>query len=198
MKINIDKRAVKFKSHRGYTLIELIVVMVILLTVGGLVVGIIASVLRSSTKTKIINDIAQNGNYALSVVTNVLINSQKFESFNSTSPVSGVLGRCDMDPNSGILGPFTGSKVTVLGLDGGITELTCTPSGTISSNSASLTDLSQVRMTSCQFKCIQSSLYSPPRIDVSFNLSNVSGQTVESLGQSTFNTSVSLRNSTLR
>lgn len=187
----------KFQINGGYTLIELTIVMVIMLVVGGLVVGIIASAFRGSTKTKITNDVAQSGNYAMSVITNIITNSQKFESFNSLSPVSGSINRCDTDPASGTSGPFSGDSLTVMGFDGGVTQLSCNPDGTMSSNSASLLDNSRVKATSCLFTCTQLSPFSPPRIDISFNLINISGQTLESQGAGTFNTSVTFRNTDL-
>lgn len=185
------------KNSLGYTLIELTIVMALLIVVGGLLIGIISSALRGSTKTKITNDVAQNGNYALSVMTNIIANAQQFESFSSTSPITAVLTRCDRDTATGRAGPFTGDKVTVVGFDGGITELSCGVGGTISSNSAVLIDNSRVRVASCSLTCSQSSLYSPPRIDVEFSLVNASGGTAESAGSASFNTSVSFRNSNL-
>jgi type II secretory pathway pseudopilin PulG len=190
----------KTGTHKdmGYSLIELVVVMVVLLVVGGLIVGVVTSALRGGTKTKITNDIAQNGNYSLSVITNIISNAQKFISINSGSPVSGVLTRCDIDTASGTSGPFTGDKITVQGFDGGITVFACNSDGTISSNSASLTDVSQVKAESCSFTCFQSDIYSSPRIDIAFILSNASGETTESKGSASFNTSVSFRNNGLK
>lgn len=197
----------KFKFNNGYTLIELVIVMLLLIITGALVVGIISSTLRGSSKTRLTSDLAQNGNFALTLISNILINSQKMVSFTKDGGVE--VSDCTESTSTGV--PLSGQGVTVLGFDGGTTKLFCN-GPTISSSSAifanstplptpyataSLLDNSQVEVTSCSFTCSQINTYSPPRIDISFQLDkaqvgNVAAPSVK------FNTSITLRNHNLR
>lgn len=178
------------RRREGYTLMELVVVMILLLVVGALVVGILNSTLRGNAKSKITNDLGQNGNYVLTVITDIILNSQNFKSI--TDSISGtVYTTCT---SSGITGP----TISLVGFDSGVTNLVCN-GDTISSNSASLLDISRVKLVpgTCSFTCVQADDYSPPRIDVSFQLQNANGSSSDSYGRATFNTSLSLRNKIL-
>lgn len=197
--LTIDKKPRGHKSHvkghmLGYTILELIVVMALMLVIGGFIVGILNSTLRGNTKTKITSDIAQNGNYAMSIMTGIITNSQAFNSINTSlafpNPVATCVGRVS-----------NGKQITVTGFDGGVTTFTCndvgtSPTYTISSNSASLLDTTQVKLIpgSCTFTCSQDSVYSAPRIDITFQLQNASGATYEKQANALFNTSISIRN----
>lgn len=182
------------KNSKGYTLVELIVVMAVFILIGGFIVGILNSTLRGNTKTKITSDLAQNGNYALSIMTSLITNSQKFESVTPDLASPTPLVSCE--------GAAVDAKaITVTGFDGGVTTFSCNdvgvnPSYTISSNSASLLDTSQVKLVpnSCKFTCTQDSVYSAPRLDISFQLRNANGATYEKQAAATFNTSISIRN----
>jgi prepilin-type N-terminal cleavage/methylation domain-containing protein len=63
-------------SSKGFTLIELIVVVSLLVIIGGVGASIFASVFRSYNKANIINRVEQNGNYALSVMESQIRNAQ--------------------------------------------------------------------------------------------------------------------------
>ena len=183
--------------RKGYTLIELTIVMALLLIVGTIIVGIISSALRGNTKTKITTDIAQNGNYAISVMSDLITNSQKLNSLTGY-PSPTVYPSCPMSP--GVLG----KSLSITGLDGGITIFACDDSRhTITSNSASLLDTTQVILssdpnTSCSITCTQTDIYSSPRIDIKFQLQNATGATSEKSASANFNTSVFLRNQGLK
>lgn len=176
------------KINGGYTLIELVVVMALLIIVGSLIVGILYSTIRGTAKSRITNDLGQNGNYALSVITDIVLNSQNFTSITDLS--STVYTSCTP---VGI----SGKSITVMGFDGGVTNISCTGS-TIASNSASLLDTSRVIVNSCTFTCVQEDSYSPPRIDVTFQLRNANGSSSDTQGIVTFNTSLSLRNKSIK
>ena len=187
----------------GYTLIELIIVMMLLIITGTVVVGILNATYRGTSKSKITSDIAQNGNYALSTISNVLTNSQQLISFTPANSAS--ITDC-------VNTPPAGQSLTVLGFDGGTTTFTCNEDEyTISSSSAifsalpptptpykitQLIDTSRVKLApaTCSFTCTQQDIYSPPRIDVQFQLVNSSGTASDKTGIASFNTSVSLRN----
>lgn len=188
----LELYARRAQASKGYTLLELIVVMVLLIVVGSLIVGILSSTIRGSAKSKITNDLGQNGNYVLSIISDIILNSQNFDSitdFTSTTHTS-----CTP---SGI----SGQSITVTGFDGGTTILSCY-ADTISSNSASLLDTSRVRLDPipdlCKFTCVQADEYTPPRIDVTFTLVSANGNSSDTQGSATFKTSLSLRNISIK
>lgn len=56
------------KKNAGFTLVELLVVVSILMISIGIAGDLILSVIRSYNKTKILNEIEQNGNYSISKI----------------------------------------------------------------------------------------------------------------------------------
>lgn len=191
----------------GFTLLELIIVIALFMVTGVLILGVLNSTFKLSNKTRITNDLAQNGNYALSIMSNLLFNSQKLLSYTTSTGV--VLNDCTGNP-----GP--GKSITVLGFDGGAATLTCDDAnGTISSTSAifssisptptpyatsSLIDTSQVKLSgaSCTITCTQQNPYSPPRVDVSFQLIKSNAVVGEGAPSANFNTSITLRNQNIQ
>ncbi len=156
----------KLQRTRGYTLVELVIVMVLVLVIGGMITQILVSTLRGSNKTQANNAVAQNGNYAMSIMSDLILNAQSFTSILPLTPT----------PATTCAGTaIKGNSVTIQNFDGGVTTFLCDDANkTISSNSASLLDTSQVALVtgSCSFTCSQTSVYSPPRIDISFKLKN--------------------------
>lgn len=61
--------------NNGFTLIEIIVVFGILALIGGLTSDLFASVLKGANKANTVNEIKQNGNYALNYIERVVRNS---------------------------------------------------------------------------------------------------------------------------
>lgn len=193
-------------KNSGYTLIELVIVMGLLVIVGGLITGILSTALRGSTKTRVKNDLAQNGNYAMSLMTDLLNNSKNFNYINTLPeliPTPYPILDCSLKPS--------GKAISFTGFDGGTSTLICDDTAsTISSHSAtsdgtvykttSLLDESQVKLVpgTCSFSCNQTDVYSSPRIDITFQLQNLAGATVETKGSTSFSTSVSVRNFNLR
>jgi len=68
----------KFKSSKhknGFTLVELLVSIGLVLIIGTIGTSVIASILRSYNKAHIINEIEQNGNYVLSLMESQIRNA---------------------------------------------------------------------------------------------------------------------------
>ncbi|MBI4091266.1 prepilin-type N-terminal cleavage/methylation domain-containing protein [candidate division WWE3 bacterium] len=59
---------VKVKKQLGFTLVELLVVVSVVLISVGVAGDLIISIIRSYNKTRVLNEIEQNGNYALAKV----------------------------------------------------------------------------------------------------------------------------------
>lgn len=185
------RKKTKNKSNKGYTLVELLAVTSIIVIVSGLIVGILYSTLRGGNKSKITNDVAQNGNFALSIISNTALLSE------SVTEVGG-------NPVSDCTVRQEGTSIEFQQVDGTRVTFSCdAESESIASMSGSMTtyliDNNSVKVNpaSCSFTCFQDddSPYALPIIGVSFTVaqrSNAAG--FENLAQSTFKTSVTMRN----
>jgi len=171
-------------ESKGYTIIELLAVISILVILAGIISGILYSTLRGSSKTRITTDVAQNGSYAIGVMSNILAASR------SVTKVDGA----DITDCTTLK---TGSSIAVKSIDGD--EITFACSGiNISSNSVSLINTNQVQLKadSCSFSCQQKSTdsYSIPIVSVEFTIEDKNAVLFENKSSSAFRTSVSLRN----
>jgi prepilin-type N-terminal cleavage/methylation domain-containing protein len=107
----------------GFTLVEIMIVVGILGIIAVVGSGTFFSILRGSTKTKTLQLVKQNGDYAVSVMERMIRNAKS---------VSG-----------------GGSSITITNPDGETTDFSCSGSpATIASNSASLMS-SEVKVNDC-------------------------------------------------
>lgn len=171
-------------ATKGYTIIELLAVISILVILSGIISGILYSTLRGSNKTRINSEVTQNGNYAISVLTNIISSSR------SVTKISGVnIQDCTASPS--------GTSISLTNIDGDEYAIACNGNN-ISSGSASLinTNQVQVRPDSCHFYCNQKAAdpYAIPIIGVEFIIEDKSAQLFENKSYSLFKTSVSMRN----
>lgn len=173
--------------RKGYTLAELLAVISIFVIITGVVISIVSSTFRGSARTKITTEVSQNGQYAIDQIREIISDSRNVLAVNGTS-----IDDCTASPTSA-------SSITLKRIDGGTTIISCEKINnvdTIASNSASMINNGSVKALSCSFSCTQivSDPYSIPRIDVSFNLSQVGANSLfENQSNSTFKTSTSLR-----
>lgn len=144
----------KMKDEKGFTLIEMLASIIVLIAVGTVLGATLFSTLRGATKTNSIEVVKQNGYFALVQMTKMLRNAERLE-----------------DPYP-CLDP-TYLSITFTSPDGGQTTFTCdllsTPA-TISSNGASLLDTTAVTLETCHFSCTQGLDTQIPSIGVSFSL----------------------------
>jgi prepilin-type N-terminal cleavage/methylation domain-containing protein len=154
-------------TNRGYTLAELLAVTSIIVIVSGLIVGVLYSTLRGGNKTKVTNDVSQNVNYALSVISNTAINAEKVTEVGGASVLD-----CTANP--------TGNSIEFEQRDGRRIKFECDAAEeSIASTSASITtyliDNNSVKVDplTCSFSCVQPNAnpYSQPIITVSFTVS---------------------------
>lgn len=190
---------IKLNYNKGYTLIELLVVAGILVSISGLVAGILITSLRGGAKSRITNEVSQNGNYALSNMTTEIVKSSNVVS------VDGALGCMNtvVSPptenrgQSVVLKQDDTTSTVSLVCDGtGIVKRVLLPDGTIDSE-IQLTDKSQVSVNSCEFVCRQQDgdVFASPIVSVSFTLTQqATGVGVENLAETNFETSAALRN----
>ncbi len=83
------------KNFSGFTLVELLVTVGLVLIIGTIGTSVIASILRSYNKAHIINEIEQNGNYVLSLMESQIRNAA------SVSPTSGDVLLLTVTPQDG-------------------------------------------------------------------------------------------------
>ncbi len=201
----------KTLNDQGFTLIELLVVLMILTIVGGVALGIITGTLRGINKASSVNNIRQNGNYALSQISKTIAYAQNFCGV-STDNNPGILNNsCDVNGTNGSTYitdcPSTSTTVykyiRVQSFDGGTTVYSCngqtdSPPYTIASNGASLVD-SSLYVTNCQILCNGSGTGVSPLVTISFTVQTFNplnpAQLAEQKSSLDFETSVQPRNS---
>jgi len=179
----------------GYTLIELLAVMIILIVVGTIIAAIFVSALRGGNKSTTTNDIRQSGNYAISQMSRMIAYAK---SFDGVSTDGNTFDKCTAFP---VGTSFAAVKITSFDL--GVTTFSCMQSGsywTIASNGAALLDTNTIAATAgnCSFTCSQVSDFSPLTINIGLTLQKKpqSASTLLPEAQTIipFNTSVTLRN----
>lgn len=97
-------------KNRGFTLVELLVSIGLVLIVGTVGTSIIASILRSYNKAHIINEVEQNGNYVLSLMESQIRNAK------SVSPTSGTTQTLTVTPQEGSVFDFSIANVGGIGV----------------------------------------------------------------------------------
>lgn len=171
------------KFERGFTLVEMLAVIIVFVVVGSIMVSILVTSFRTSTKTDTLTQVRENGNYVMTQMAKTIRNARGL-----VAPFPCVT-------------PVVASTVTVLTPDQNQVTYDCTPPpsptpGTIASNSASVLDTTAVSLVSCSFTCIQKSKSELPIIQINFSLKQQSSSTFaeQSVAPVLFQTSVVMRN----
>jgi prepilin-type N-terminal cleavage/methylation domain-containing protein len=184
----------KLFDSKGYTLVEMLAVIIVFSIIGGIIAAIFASSLRGSNKANITNEVRQNGNYALIQMSK---NIGYAKSFDGVS-VNGVtyFADCYSDPTTSTTVPEDYKYLRVSDFTGGQITFECNDSQkTIASNGASLVDLTMVKVESCKFSCNQPSIAQSPIIGISFTLSQKNDSSFyEHNASIPFDTTVVMRN----
>ena len=163
----------------GYTLVEMLTVIAVFVVIGSIVASILITSFRTSSKTDVVTAVQHNGNYALTQMAKTIRDAR------------------------GLVSPFpcvptvSASSITVTTPDNQQVVFACTAT-TISSNSASLLDTTQVSLKSCSFTCAQETASDLPVITINFSLLQQSSSTfaeqIASKSAVVFQTSVGIRN----
>ena len=177
------------KKNSGYTIVELLAVVTILVAVTGIVSALITQTLRGSSRTNITNQVSQAGNYVSSAITNSIIAAENVVAVGGEN-----VADCTQNPTGNSIELFVSQK-------GGSITYSCS-GDTISSNSASLIDTNRLRVDSsdssaCYFTCRQQSNdpYTPPVIEFGFTLTQKSETALfDKRASAPFNTSALMRN----
>lgn len=188
MRINFED-----KNKKGFTLFELLLVILIVATVGGISTIIMVSSLRGSDRTNTINRLRAGGNYAMTQMIKMIKYAQKFEGVATESSPNEFKADCS---DQGL----TYNYLKIISFDGGSTVFACinssnmSGSGEVSSNSAKLIDADSVQISSCKITCVRDN-FGPPTISIDFTLSAKSGSSFyEKQASIPFHGSVTIRN----
>ncbi len=202
-----------FNENRGYTLVELLVAMILLITVGSIMAAIIVISLRGSNRSTNVNDIRQEGNFALSQMTKMITYAQSFEGISDgTTDQNGNLvytKNCTLNPATTKYKYFKISS-----FDQGKTTFVCNydPTGnliasygaslakwpiSVSDNTSFVQYFNEAKYTvsACSFTCIQENSSVTPTIGISFTVQKPDTTIVENKVSLDFDTTVGFRNS---
>lgn len=190
-----------FKLQGGYTLIEFLVVIVVLIVVGSIVVGVITFSLRGANKTNTIENIRQNGNYVISQMAKDIGYARSFDGL-STDGITYVTSCPATQPSPTPTStnysyikvtPFNSSSIiySCSNVGGLPTVVYQKPPGL----AVSLIP-SSIQVSNCSFTCTVTSVTDLPIIKIRFILQPIVTSTlVEKFAAPiNFETSVSMRN----
>lgn len=189
-----DQKSKLYKDARnsaGFTLVEILVVMIVLIFLGAIIGSIIMSVLRGTNKTNTLTMVRQNGSYAISQISKMLRNAKNFEGVSIDGAGGSYITNCVSSTEY--------KYMKIKSFDEGVTTFSCAGSPLkISSGSAELLDTSAVIVDECYFRCTVSGVSDYPRIDIYFSLransSSLLPERKASESAILFNTTVNLRN----
>lgn len=211
----IQKIKNTYHYQSGFTLVELLIVIVLVGLLGGVAVTILTLILRTDTQASVSLSVQQNGDYIISQFTNTVRNASHFiavsnaPSTDCTINSSGSLGKVsgcyysNGDVNGNMCNAASAySLIEFIGKDGvtkqGFTcqnntiNLTTFSSG--SSSPKSLVDPSiKVDTGTCQITCNEQ-LGSPPIIGISFTLDSTQASVTTQNATQKFTTNVYMRN----
>ncbi|MDE2025015.1 MAG: type II secretion system protein [Patescibacteria group bacterium] len=191
---------IKRNKQNGFTLVEILAVMMVFGIIGGISAGILITTLRTSNKSNIITIVKQNGDYAISQITKTIRNSYTLKY--PTLPCGSELS------------PTVSSYIQVVDDTGNLSTISCVgsnpppaiptiPPNTItlqqgSGSQTSLLDATKVQTQDCSFTCTQATTNDYPVIEIAFSLLQKSTSNfVEQIASSSainFSTSVVFRN----
>ncbi len=180
------------KYELGFTLVELLAVIMVIGVISGVAGAIIISSLVGTNKTNALESVRQNGNYALLQITKQVGFSRNF--YGVSTGGTNYIADCTVASVSPTPVPVRYSFLKIVGNDGVTIVFSCEKEA-ISSNGVSLIDATAVKTTSCFFSCTQDNSFLPPTIGISFTLSQAkAGNFIENTTSIPFNSSVTLRN----
>jgi type II secretory pathway pseudopilin PulG len=187
----------------GYTLIELLAVIFVLVTVGTIIASILTSVLRDSNKSATTENVRANGDSAIAQMSRMITYAQKLEgiSCDGTQFYTDCTSQPTPDTSDCALsqsGLTHYNYLQIKSFDGGITTFACANSQIASQSSTGTLDylVDPTMDATCYFNCSQESAAAPAKIDIFLDLKAMSSANFsESQAEIPFETSVVIRNS---
>jgi len=191
----------KTKKSLGFTLIEFLVVIVVVGSIGLVIVGILTSALRGTKKADILNIVRQNGNQALVQMTKDVTYARSFDGVSTKGEKFNVdcMQAQVADPTptptpiqykSLKITASDGKEIVYKCIDDGITD-------NITSNDEPIIDSNSVKVVpnTCWFTCTKERITSNPIIGIKFQLiQKARSAHVENTASIPFETSVTFKN----
>lgn len=184
----------------GFTLVEILAVLGVVVTVGIIASAIIFSSLRISNKANNLEKVRQNGNFALSKISRTILYAKSFNGV-STDGIN-YTNDCTVPTASPTPKPIKYSFVKITHFDESQTTYSCSPPGnpttlisTQNSQNVDLIDINTTTLNSCYFTCSQLFKTNSPTIGINLSLSQKGeAQFSEKQASISFITSVTMRN----
>ncbi len=183
------------RKPEGFTFVEILVVLAVLMVTGAVVGVILFSTLKGATKTNTLSVVRQNGNYAIAQMSKTIRNAKQFNgvSINNDQNVPYTTDCTASDST-----PYKYLKITDTNDQSVVYSCETTTTSGIISIRTSLLDANSVVVNSCSFICTQINFGDNPTIGINFSLSQkqAPGTTPLSDNQATvqFSTSINTRN----
>lgn len=190
-------------KQSGFTLVELVVVMSVLVLIAGITGAVLSSTLNSANKSRAMTTVRQNGNVTLLQMTKTIQYAKKFKGVSNPGGID--ITDCSVIVGAGTPTPMP-MQYKTLKLESfdnclnaacpPITYLCDDAASIISSNSANLIDPSSVAISDCYFTCIQQGASDNPTIGINFTLKQKDTFALfENIASVSFHTAVEMRNS---
>lgn len=202
MKKNLEFRIQSSELNRGFTLVELLASIIVLVAVGSVIAGIITSSLRGTNKTTTIENIRQSGNYALSQMSKNIEYARVFNGL-SNDGVNYVTSCPFSTPTPPVQPQAVRTNynyIKVTPLNSGPIEYKCilpSPSPPILTvNNVEIIDTNIVYLKNCSITCTQTNATDVPIIKIELTLGPKSSNNLpeNSTPPISFETSVTIRN----
>lgn len=191
-------------NSKGYTLVELLAVILVLVSVGGIIIAIVTTSFRGGNRSINVNQVRQEGNFALTQMSRTIRYAKSFDGVSVDGSASSYTTNCIVTippPPTPTPAPIKYKHLRITSFDGGVITFSCKDGGLddpnhISSNSADLISTAKVSLVedSCYFTCNQGSTVLSPIIDINFTLVPSNQKFVENTLTVPFQTSVIFRN----
>lgn len=165
------KKTISNKSIKGFSLVEILVVITIFAVIGILSTRSLFLTLRGAKKSDSLVRVRENVNLALSVIERQIRNSESVDCLSSTP-----------------------EQLVYTALEGVDTSFSCTTGFDkyIASGSARLTS-EDISVTSCSFTCSQTDVNTPPSVKINITAEDNTSSSVEK-GSITTETQIVARN----
>jgi len=186
------------RDKKGFSLIELLVGLLLMITVGSIVLTIFFATLRGANKTASLEAIRQNGSHAINQISRAIRSAKSFDGV-SLNGVDTFSTYCVVP--DGPTPPFIQYKAVQVTTFDDVTEVYRCPLDDeegLYVNDQSLIDQGKVIVSpqnACYFICIQTASSGVPTIGINFTLStNVQSSSPDIRSTLPFQTTVSPRN----
>lgn len=186
----------------GFTLVELLVSMFLILSITSVVMTIFVAGLRGTSRSTVEVEVSQNGDFALAQISRMIRNAKSFDGLSVDGTTDFVTSCYAGGSNEGVQ-EFNAVRVTAF--DGGVSTIACpmdsetaiTSKSATLATSVPLTDPAAVTVSpdACYFTCQQDSPTEPPLIGVLFTITSKKISGPEGVGvDQVFQTTVIPRN----